>query len=66
MDKEFWLKKWELQDIAFHQASANPLLVSRFQEFAERPASRVESVDVAGGLKGVCPAKEHVWLLQNA
>jgi len=25
----------------------------------------VATADVAGGLKGMCPAKEHVWLLQN-
>jgi thiopurine S-methyltransferase len=27
--------------------------------------SRIESIDVAGGLKGKCDAKENVWLLLN-
>ena len=28
--------------------------------------AKLASVEVAGGLKGKCPARENVWLLQNA
>jgi thiopurine S-methyltransferase len=34
MDASFWHKKWESNDIAFHQAEANPLLVQYFQELS--------------------------------
>lgn len=32
MDASFWHQKWESNDIAFHQAEANPLLVKYFHE----------------------------------
>jgi len=30
MDEEFWHRKWALNEIAFHQSEANPLLVDHF------------------------------------
>src|SRR6266404_8946226 len=30
MDEQFWLQKWEANQIAFHQGEANPLLVAHF------------------------------------
>lgn len=30
MDAEFWLKRWEANDTAFHQSQVNPLLVAHF------------------------------------
>lgn len=30
MDAEFWLKRWEANETAFHQSVANPLLVEHF------------------------------------
>lgn len=41
MNPEFWQEKWQKREIAFHQAAANPLLVSWFNQLALAPGARV-------------------------
>ena len=41
MDEQFWQRKWELNEIGFHQSEANPLLVGYFQALALGSGSRV-------------------------
>ena len=41
MDPEFWQQKWQKREIAFHQAAANPLLVSWFSQLPIAPGERV-------------------------
>lgn len=41
MDPEFWQEKWQKREIAFHQAAANPLLVSCFNQLLLPPGARV-------------------------
>ena len=41
MNPDFWQEKWQKREIAFHQAAANPLLVSWFNQLAIAPGARV-------------------------
>ncbi|WP_299592461.1 thiopurine S-methyltransferase [uncultured Microbulbifer sp.] len=41
MDKEFWLEKWQKNEIGFHNSDAHPLLVTHFQKLGLAPGSRV-------------------------
>lgn len=41
MHPEFWHEKWQKRQIAFHQAAANPLLVSWFDQLALTPGATV-------------------------
>lgn len=41
MDAKFWLQRWESNQIAFHQASANPLLVAHFDQLDLPKGQRV-------------------------
>ncbi len=41
MDTSFWHKKWEKNEIAFHESAVNPLLVKHFDELALVKDSRV-------------------------
>jgi thiopurine S-methyltransferase len=41
MDEHFWLQRWEINNIAFHQSEANPLLVNYFKKLALAKSSRV-------------------------
>jgi len=41
MDAGFWHQKWESNDIAFHQAEANPLLVKYFPELSLARGGRI-------------------------
>lgn len=41
MDSNFWLKKWQDNEIRFHELKANPLLVKHFHNLALGPESRV-------------------------
>lgn len=41
MDENFWHRKWERNDIAFHQREANPLLAIYFRNLALPAGSRV-------------------------
>jgi thiopurine S-methyltransferase len=58
MDTDFWLKKWAMKDIGFHQTKANPLLTKHFKKLSLEQNSRVflplcgKTIDIA-------------WLLSN-
>ena len=41
MDASFWRRRWERNEIAFHQREANPLLVRHFHELGLPEGSRV-------------------------
>lgn len=41
MDKNFWLQKWEKNEIAFHESEANPVLVKYFERLSLAKGSRV-------------------------
>lgn len=41
MNPDFWLQKWRINDIGFHQTEANPLLVQHFQALSLAQGSRV-------------------------
>jgi len=41
MDGSFWHRKWERNEIAFHEREANPLLVTHFKELSLPEGSRV-------------------------
>jgi len=41
MDEKFWHKKWESNDIAFHAATPNPLLLSYFDQLGLANNARV-------------------------
>ncbi|MDP2714529.1 thiopurine S-methyltransferase [Rheinheimera sp.] len=41
MNPEFWQEKWQKREIAFHQAAANPLLVSWFNQLALAPGATI-------------------------
>jgi thiopurine S-methyltransferase len=41
MDVNFWHQKWALNEIAFHQSEANPLLLRYFNELSLAKGSRV-------------------------
>lgn len=41
MNPEFWQERWRKREIAFHQAAANPLLISWFNQLAVVPGSTV-------------------------
>ena len=58
MDRSFWHKKWEGNDIAFHENAANPLLVKYFNELSLAKGSRV-FVPLCGKTLDI------PWLLSN-
>ena len=41
MDADFWHQRWERNEIAFHGAEANPLLLKHFASLALAPGTRV-------------------------
>jgi thiopurine S-methyltransferase len=41
MDANFWLKKWENNEIAFHESETNPLLVNHFKKLSLEKGRRV-------------------------
>jgi thiopurine S-methyltransferase len=41
MDTNFWHRKWEKNDIAFHESAANPLLVKYFNTLSLAQGSRI-------------------------
>jgi thiopurine S-methyltransferase len=41
MDADFWLQKWDRNDIAFHESEANPALVKHSRELGLAQGSRV-------------------------
>jgi thiopurine S-methyltransferase len=41
MDEDFWLQRWENNEIGFHKSEANPLLVEYFKELSLDKGSRI-------------------------
>jgi len=41
MDKDFWLDRWQRREIGFHNAEANPMLVTHFEALRLAERSRV-------------------------
>lgn len=58
MDVDFWNKKWENNEIAFHKNEANPLLVQYFKALSLAEGSRV-FVPLCGKTLDIA------WLLAN-
>jgi len=58
MDAKFWHKRWETNDIAFHQSEANPLLVNHFSELSLPNNSRL-FIPLCGKTLDIA------WLLSN-
>lgn len=58
MDANFWLQKWEKNEIAFHNSEANPTLVKYFKELSLAQGSRV-FVPLCGKTLDIA------WLLAN-
>ncbi len=58
MDADFWREKWVEQDINFHQADFNPLLMSEFARLGI-PAPAHVFVPLCG------KSRDMVWLLQQ-
>ncbi|WP_052700182.1 hypothetical protein [Methylocucumis oryzae] len=58
MDKSFWLNKWRNQELAFHQADANPYLVEFWPQLALE-----QGVEVLVPLCG--KSLDMVWLAQQ-
>ncbi|MEM1240608.1 MAG: thiopurine S-methyltransferase [Cyanobacteria bacterium P01_H01_bin.26] len=58
MDTDFWLQRWQDNNIAFHRSEANPLLVSHFKALGLVEGSRV-FVPLCGKTKDIA------WLLAN-
>lgn len=60
MDADFWLQKWEKNDIGFHQSEANPFLVKYFNQLSLAPGGRVflplcgKTLDIAWLLSKQC------------
>lgn len=53
MEQEFWQKRWQNKEIAFHEAKPNALLTTHFPKLGVRPGNRIfvplcgKSADVA-------------------
>jgi thiopurine S-methyltransferase len=58
MDAPFWHKKWENNEIGFHEAGANPLLVQHFNALSLPKGSRV-FIPLCGKTRDIA------WLLSN-
>jgi len=58
MDPSFWHRRWEKNEIAFHEGKANPLLVKHFHELSLAKARRV-FVPLCGKTLDIS------WLLSN-
>ena len=58
MDTDFWLQRWQENNIAFHRSEANPLLVTHFKALGLAKGSRV-FVPLCGKTKDIA------WLLSN-
>lgn len=41
MEANFWIERWEKNEIGFHQADANPALVEHFDKLGLAPGARV-------------------------
>lgn len=58
MDPSFWHQRWEKNEIAFHESTANPLLVEHFRELGVAKGSRI-FVPLCG------KTLDMSWLLSN-
>ena len=58
MDKDFWLKKWEHNEIGFHESKVNPLLVEYFHKLQLANNSRL-FIPLCGKTKDI------EWLLDQ-
>ncbi|MEO9874673.1 MAG: thiopurine S-methyltransferase [Anderseniella sp.] len=58
MDAEYWHKKWQADDLGFHQAEGNPLLQAYFKTLALPAGSRV-FVPLCGKTRDIA------WLLSQ-
>lgn len=58
MDRNFWLQKWQNNEIGFHESAANPLLVAHFNQLALAQGSRV-FVPLCGKTLDIA------WILSN-
>ena len=58
MDTDYWHRKWQADDIGFHQAEGNPLLHAHFKELALPVGSRV-FVPLCGKTRDIA------WLLSQ-
>lgn len=58
MDADFWHKKWESNDISFHQDEFNPLLVRHFKTLSLAEQSRI-FIPLCGKTRDIA------WLLSN-
>ena len=58
MDTDFWLQRWQENNIAFHRSEANPLLVTHFKALGLAKGSRV-FVPLCGKTKDIA------WLLSQ-
>ncbi len=60
MDTQFWIQKWEKNEIAFHGSETNPLLLKYFNELSLTKGSRVflplcgKTLDIAWLLSEGC------------
>ncbi len=73
MENNFWLRRWEDNDIGFHNSEANPLLIQYFHTLSLVKGSRIflpfcgKTRDIgwllANGYQIV--GVEHVWRLQQ-
>jgi len=58
MKTDYWLKKWETNDIAFHEKTPNPLMASNFNDLSLTEGSRV-FLPLCGKTRDIA------WLLHN-
>lgn len=58
MDKQFWIERWQENDIGFHQLEINPYLQTRWQQLSLIPNSQV-FVPLCG------KSKDLLWLVEN-
>jgi len=58
MDTDYWHRKWQADDIGFHQADGNPLLHAHFNELSLAAGSRV-FVPLCGKTRDIA------WLLSQ-
>ncbi len=58
MDTDYWHRKWQADDIGFHQAEGNPLLLAYFKELSLPVGSRV-FVPLCGKTRDIA------WLLSQ-
>ena len=58
MDSDFWHRKWQANEIGFHNEEVNPLLLAHFAELSLSPGSRV-FVPLCGKTRDIA------WLLSR-